>query len=77
MSTALQNINRGLLEAVEHAQGGAPVARVHPPRTVDARPGALQRRGQRKDRDAESGGQACAAGDWLIGLWCATGNSPG
>ena len=37
MSKAFQSIKRGLFEAVEHAQGGAPETRVHRPRPVDVK----------------------------------------
>ena len=37
MRKAFQSIKRGLLEAVEHAQGGAPETRVHRPRHVDVK----------------------------------------
>ena len=37
MSTAFDSIKRGLLEAIDHAQGGAPQARVHRPRPVDVK----------------------------------------
>ena len=37
MSTAFESIKRGLLEAIEHAEGRAPATRVHRPRTVDVK----------------------------------------
>jgi hypothetical protein len=35
MSTAFKSIRRGLLEAIEHAEGCLPEARVHRPRPVN------------------------------------------
>ena len=37
MSTAFDSIKRGLLEAIDHAQGGVPQTRVHRPRPVDVK----------------------------------------
>jgi len=37
MSTAFESIKRGLLEAIEHAEGRAPETRIHRPRQVDVR----------------------------------------
>ena len=37
MSTAFDSIKRGLLEAIEHAEGRAPATRVHRPRAVDVK----------------------------------------
>jgi len=37
MSTAFDSIKRGLLEAIDHAQGGVPQARIHRPRPVDVK----------------------------------------
>ena len=37
MSTAFDSIKRGLLEAIEHAEGRAPEARIHRPRPVDVK----------------------------------------
>lgn len=37
MSTAFNSIKRGLLEAVEHADGPAPQTRIHRPRPVDVK----------------------------------------
>jgi len=37
MSTAFDSIKRGLLEAIDHAQGGVPQVRVHRPRPVDVK----------------------------------------
>ncbi|MCC7227278.1 MAG: helix-turn-helix domain-containing protein [Burkholderiaceae bacterium] len=37
MSKAFQSIKRGLLEAVEHAQGGATDTVVHRPRPIDVK----------------------------------------
>jgi putative transcriptional regulator len=35
MRTAFDSIKRGLLEAIEHAEGRAPQTRVHRPRPAD------------------------------------------
>lgn len=43
MSTALESIKRGLLEAIEHAEGRSPETRIHRPRPVDVK--ALRARG--------------------------------
>ena len=40
MSIAFNSIKRGLLEAIEHAEGRAPQTRIHRPRPVDV--GALR-----------------------------------
>jgi len=37
MSTAFNSIKRGLLEAIEHAEGQLPQTRVHSPRPVDVK----------------------------------------
>lgn len=37
MSIGLNSIRRGLLEAIEHAEGRAPQTRIHRPRPVDVR----------------------------------------
>jgi len=37
MGTAFESINRGLLEAVEHAEGRSPQTRIHRPRPVDVK----------------------------------------
>ena len=37
MSTAFNSIKRGLLEAIEHAEGRAPQARIHRPRPIDVK----------------------------------------
>ena len=37
MNTAFNSIKRGLQEAIDHAQGGAPQTRVHRPRPVDVK----------------------------------------
>ena len=37
MSTAFDSIKRGLLEAIEHAEGRAPQTRIHRPRPVDVK----------------------------------------
>ena len=37
MSTTFNNIKRGLLEAIEHAQGRAPQTRLHRPRPVEVK----------------------------------------
>jgi putative transcriptional regulator len=37
MSTAIDSIKRGLLEAIEHAEGRAPQTRIHRPRPVDVK----------------------------------------
>ena len=37
MSTAFNSIKRGLLEAIEHAEGRAPQTRIHRPRPVDVK----------------------------------------
>ncbi|MBN9695744.1 MAG: helix-turn-helix domain-containing protein [Zoogloea sp.] len=37
MSTAFESIKRGLLEAIEHAEGRATETRVHRPRPVDVK----------------------------------------
>jgi putative transcriptional regulator len=37
MSTAFDSIKRGLLEAIEHAEGRAPQTRVYRPRPVDVK----------------------------------------
>ena len=37
MSTAFDSIKRGLLEAIEHAEGRAPNTRMHSPRPVDVK----------------------------------------
>ena len=37
MSTAFESIKRGLLEAIEHAEGRAPDVRIHRPRPVDVK----------------------------------------
>lgn len=37
MSTAFNSIKKGLLEAIEHAEGGAPKTRIHRPRPVDVK----------------------------------------
>ena len=37
MSNAFDSIKRGLLEAIEHAEGRAPQTRMHQPRPVDVR----------------------------------------
>lgn len=37
MSTAFESIKRGLLEAIEHAEGRAPATRVHRPRPIDVK----------------------------------------
>ncbi|MBV5322558.1 MAG: hypothetical protein JZU60_01835 [Ilumatobacteraceae bacterium] len=37
MSTAFDNIKRGLLEAIEHADGRVPLTRMHHPRPVDVK----------------------------------------
>jgi putative transcriptional regulator len=37
MSTGFDSIKRGLLEAIEHAEGKAPQTRVHRPRPIDVK----------------------------------------
>jgi putative transcriptional regulator len=37
MSTAFASIKQGLMEAIEHAEGGAPETRIHRPRPVDVK----------------------------------------
>jgi putative transcriptional regulator len=37
MSTAFDSIKRGLLEAIEHAEGHSPQTRIHRPRPVDVK----------------------------------------
>jgi len=37
MSTAFDSIKRGLLEAIEHAEGRAPETRIHRPHPVDVK----------------------------------------
>lgn len=37
MSTAFDSIQRGLLQAIEHAEGRAPDTRIHRPRPVDVK----------------------------------------
>ena len=37
MSTTFNSIKRGLLEAIEHAEGRAPQTRLHRPRPVDVK----------------------------------------
>ena len=37
MSTSFDSIKRGLLEAIEHAEGRAPQTRIHRPQPVDVR----------------------------------------
>ena len=37
MSTAFNSIKRGLLEAIEHAEGLAPETQIHRPRPVDVK----------------------------------------
>ncbi len=37
MSTAFESIQRGLLEAIAHAEGQSPQTRVHRPRPVDVK----------------------------------------
>ena len=37
MNTSFDSIKRGLLEAIEHAEGGAPQTRIHHPRPVDVK----------------------------------------